>query len=178
MKVKRFGEFVNEGRGGNKITNMPEFNKTDRIIMTAHKSIIPRNVDQRKHAGWDNNGIGMKPAGLWYSFGSEWIDWVRGNMPDWEDEYIHKITINKSKILNIDKYGWDKFENEFGVTNNKWSSRDVITDIAWDYVQEAGWYGVETMHPWGDIGSWSRSWDVSSGCIWDKRGIKKIELLN
>jgi hypothetical protein len=25
--------------------------------------------------------------------------------------------------------------------------------------------------------AWANSWDISSGCIWDKRAIKKITLL-
>ena len=37
---------------------------------------------------------------------------------------------------------------------------------------------VETDYAFTPIGSWSRMWDVGSGCVWDKRGIKKITKLN
>jgi hypothetical protein len=67
------------------LTEMPihktvysQIGETDRIIMSAEPTITPRNVDQSKLAKW-------KPQGLWYAIGTEWIDWTRDNMPEWED---------------------------------------------------------------------------------------------
>lgn len=177
--AKTYNEFINEERGisTTPIVNMPNIKPDDRIIMSGDKRIVPRNSNQ-KMTGYDKDGIGFKPTGLWYALGTEWIDWVRHNMPGWEQQYLHALSINKSKILDLDKYGWDKFENRYGVSNKYYTSKDIVTDIAWDYVQDDGWYGIEIKDPWGDIGSWSRTWDISSGCIWDKRAIKSIKLLN
>lgn len=177
--AKTYNEFINEERGisTTHIVNMPNIKPDDRIIMSGDKRIVPRNSNQ-KMTGYDKDGIGFKPTGLWYALGTEWIDWVRHNMPGWEQQYLHALSINKSKILDLDKYGWDKFENRYGVSNKYYTSKDIVTDIAWDYVQDDGWYGIEIKDPWGDIGSWSRPWDISSGCIWDKRAIKSIKLLN
>jgi hypothetical protein len=177
--VKTYKSFLNEDRtSGNPLVSIPEIKPDDRIIMSGGRRIVPRNTNQ-KTVGYDENGIGFKPMGLWYALGTEWIDWVRSNMPDWEQEYLHKLTINKSKILDLDKYGWSKFEKKYGATNKYYlKNSNVVTDIAWDYVQADGWYGIEIKNPWGDIGSWSRTWDISSGCIWDKRAIKSIKLIN
>ena len=159
-------DFINEN------VSIEDIEESDNIIMSDEKIIKPRNISQ-KTAGFGKDGIGFKPKGLWYAFGSGWIDWVDGNMPEWKGKYLHKIQLDYRKILVLDKYGWGKFEKKYGVSNKAWND-GRITDITWDYVQEDGWYGIEVDDPYGMIGTWERTWSVSSGCIWDKRAIKRI----
>jgi hypothetical protein len=70
----------------------------------------------------------------------------------------------------------EKFEEKFGITNPM-LRRNVVTDIDWNAVEREGWHGIEIHDPYGEIGSWLRTWDISSGCIWNKDAIKKIDKL-
>ena len=61
----------------------------------------------------------METKGLWYSMGTEWIDWISVEMPDWEDEYIYKIKTNDSEILTIGQ------ENEKKIFRKIWFKRTI-----------------------------------------------------
>jgi hypothetical protein len=163
------------------LTEMPIHKKVygqigapDRIIMSAEPTITPRNVDQPKRPAW-------KPRGLWYAIGTEWIDWTRDNMPEWETDYAHRAHVDESKILRL---GHDmtiqEFESRFGAEHETIETAPVCTAIHWWKVKAykgAKYAGIEVMHPWGGIGSWLRTWDVSSGCIWNPAAIKSIETI-
>lgn len=138
---------------------------TDRIIMSNDKDLRPRNVTQASQA-W------VKPEGLWYALGKEWINWVKANMPQWKGDHLYKIEVNTSRILllnSMKKVG--EFEREYGVYDKRW---DLYTEIHWKEVAKK-YDGVEYLNPWGKTGEWNRPWDVSSGCIWKASAIKKIE---
>jgi len=124
--------------------------------------------------------VGPKPKGLWYSFGSEWVDFARQQMPQWEDDHLFKIEIDERKILRLGAdydmpYG--KFEEKYAVKEIKNKGTNIEyenVDIDWKRVAK-DYAGIEIQNPWGQIGHWQRPWDVSSGCIWGDGVIKSIE---
>jgi len=163
------------------LTEMPIHKKvygqigaTDRIIMSNANQIIPQNVMQSRNASW-------KPRGLWYAIGTEWIDWVRDNMPEWEANYAHRALVDETKILRLGHdMSIEEFEHLFGANRQTYETKPVCTAIHWWKVQtykSAKYAGIEIVSPWGMIGDWRRTWDISSGCIWSTKAIKSIELI-
>lgn len=111
--------------------------------------------------------VHSKPFGLWYAYGSDWRNWVRSNMPEWETDNIFEITPNYSKMVVIDS---DKKAKEFA---DKYAAG--IFDINWIAVSK-DYDGIE----WDGVSSVGRlfdMWDIKSGCIWNKRAIKRVELI-
>lgn len=140
-------------------------NKDDRIIM-AKKDILPLKfpVNQRSR--------GPKPKGLWYAIGTEWIDWVRSEMPEWEGDYLYKIDLNSNNILFLKTY------DDLSSFTRKYSDEPSLDtmNINWEKVSNE-YSGIE-INPYQykaryDI-LWYYGWDVASGCIWDKSGIQSI----
>ena len=85
-----------------------EINPDDKIIMSTEEEIIPKDVSQ-------SPSNSFKPRGLWYAIGTEWVDWVRGNMPEWESDHIYKIELDDSKILHLgEDMSYAEFEQLFG----------------------------------------------------------------
>lgn len=120
------------------------------------------------------NETKMKPNGLWYAIGSEWIDWVRGEMPHWEGENAFVVDIDESKILKIDTF--EKllaFDKEYGLKVMKGLK---LTGINWSEVAKR--YGGIEIAPYIYKGrfeiNWYYGWDVASGCIWGDGVIKSI----
>ena len=142
--------------------------ETDKIIMSSESVISPRDTIQID-SGW-------KPKGLWYSFGNEWIDWVEYNMPEWKEDNLHEIELDYDKILRLGiDMTFDSFESKYG---KETFLRGSITEIDWSLVESYGYHGIEIKHPWSkEIGNWLRTWDVSSGCIWNKKSIKSVNNL-
>ena len=67
--------------------DIKKISSTDKIHMSHEDKIRFKNISPQDQPDlW-------KPKGLWYSMGTEWIDWVSVEMPDWEDEYIYKIKL-------------------------------------------------------------------------------------
>lgn len=135
----------------------------DRIIMTDSESISFKNVKQDKVS----RSFRPKPRGLWYAVGVDWIGWVRSEMPEWEQEHLFKVELG-SKIIKVNnRADVEKFEHEFGV------GTDFGMMIDWEAVAKK-YNGIELIH-YNDFSHfWTYGWDVRSGCIWNKSGIKKI----
>jgi hypothetical protein len=138
----------------------------DKIVMTADRTIVFKNKTQKSDGA-------VKPIGLWYSIGSEWINWVRSEMPSWERDNIFKVSLG-SKILKLKtKSDVIKFTDTYGV--ELWGE---IVYINWNEVAKK-YNGIEIMNPrhFGNMGKlfWLYPWDVSSGCVWNSGGISKIQ---
>ena len=150
-----------------------EINPDDKIIMSTEEEIIPKDVSQ-------SPSNSFKPRGLWYAIGTEWVDWVRGNMPEWESDHIYKIELDDSKILHLgEDMSYAEFEQLFGADffTSNYGDYKSPSNIKWWKVKayDGGKYsGIEIKDPWGDIKSWLRTWDISSGCIWRANAIKNI----
>ena len=110
----------------------------------------------------------FKPIGFWYSFGTEWIEWVKSEMPEWMGNNLYEVKIQNKNILKINSsYHLVEFDNEFKVKN---PINDIYCDfIDWKRVYEK-YDGIEiTPYNW-DFRlkyMWYYSWDVASGCIWN-----------
>jgi hypothetical protein len=141
--------------------------RNDRIIMTKDENIefkpIPIEIQNKR----------TKPIGLWYAIGTEWIDWVRNEMPDFEEKNVFKIDINERKIRLIKTYNEIKeFDLEYGVDiNNMYNMREIDWKrVANDYGGIEIFYVPKARHSF----SWYYGWDISSGCIWDNGVITNI----
>lgn len=56
------------------------------------------------------------------------------------------------------------------------NSDDIVDRIDWERVS-ARYDGIEIDKPWGPVGHWLNAWDVSSGCIWNKRAVENVTKL-
>jgi len=111
-----------------------------------------------------------KPTGLWYAIGTEWIDWVRSEMPDWEGENAFALSIDESKILKLSNLqDLQQFENLYG-------DGERFTQIRWDMV--AAKYGGIEISPYIYEARmnmmWYYGWDVASGCLWGDNVVTDI----
>lgn len=128
-----------------------------------------------------NNGI--KPKGLWYAIDDSWIEWCNSeNFHTSSLKISYKLELDQKKILIlnnekkiksfVEKYGEKMFlELDFDFLFNK--------TINWDKVSQ-DFYGIE-INPYNYKFRHSllfyNAWDVASGCIWNKKAIKKFEKL-
>ena len=120
---------------------------------------------------------GMKPKGLWYSCGDEWIDWVSGEMPEWlaAANYLYEIEISDDVYEIVSAKGLRQFENLYGVPMG-----GGMLQIDWKKVQDDGWAGIQICPYRGEArysSMWYYGWDVASGCIWDPAGLTSFKLL-
>jgi len=137
---------------------------TDKIHMSHEDKLKFRNISPQDQPDlW-------KPKGLWYSIGTEWIEWISVEMPQWEDEYIYKIKTNDSEILTIGQENEKRFLEKYGLNE--------LFKVDWSKVAQE-WSGIEVLvdpRSLDNMSLWS-SWDVASGCIWNIKGINGIEKL-
>ena len=140
-----------------------------RVHMTSHPEPKIPSGQQR---------VGFKPVGLWYGLGTEWIDWVREEMPEWESENVFEIKIDESRILKIDsEAGIRDLTREFGLSYR--SPSGGVYDIDWPRIAKL-YSGIE-ISPYqrgmryDKVASWYYTWDIASGCIWGNDVIKKMQ---
>ncbi len=143
-----------------------------RYIFTPEKITGFHNVEQdRKDAHFN-----LKPSGLWYACGPEWVDWV---MTDWwghqeKWRYLYEVHVNPRQMLVIrDVEELDEFDRTWRNRRNKYSGPDW-TALAKRYA------GIEICpYQWSrrmDF-MWYYGWDVASGCIWNERAIDGFTLV-
>ena len=149
----------------------------ERIIMD---SIGNKKWDRLKVINTNQKVGGSKPVGLWYSIGTDWVDWVRDNMPHWEGENLYIIDINPNNILHLNtEEKVIEFSNLYSVKNGRESGRGF--DIDWVKVAQK-YSGIEiSPYQYGLRFEylWYYTWDIASGCLWNNNAvnnIKKIEL--
>ncbi len=122
---------------------------------------------------------GNKPYGFWYGFGNEWIEWTEMAGPELKGEYVHKVDIDGSNILQIKDYSEiERFTKEY--QSNHQIIPGVIFDIDWSRI-EFQYDGIE-INPYiyqalmSNKFLWYYGWDVASGCIWNLSKVKIILL--
>lgn len=135
--------------------------------------------------------LGSKPVGLWYANGTEWLEFLKYEMPDYMEKinHIYKIKPNYSSggiyasgggvlKLSTAKDVLD-FTSQYGVDRYRTGSIDYID---WSLVAN-DWDGIEII-PYqrslrmGNETSWYYTWDIGSGCIWSPFGVSNLELLS
>ena len=125
----------------------------------------------------------IKPSGIWYGCGTEWLDFVEEN--DWQSTrgnqiWALKVDVSKVKSL-IDPKQIDRFSLKYrdmeSYTKNSYNKR-----IDWAQVQ-SDFSGIECCpYPVGDREfryehDWYYALDMSSGCIWDPTAISNNTLV-
>jgi hypothetical protein len=123
-------------------------------------------------------GATVRPRGLWYGCGSDWLSFADGAFEKYEDgvSYLYKIEPSESvlRISNEDDFKtfyWHFSEPvKVGSQNNPIDWQAVASEYSgieicpylWSMRQEYDWY---------------YGWDVASGCIWRPDGVKSIDLI-
>jgi len=120
-------------------------------------------------------GQGIKPKGLWYGFGTNWVDFVKdptNQMLDRynEPEYFYKLDVATTSIQNYDQNkvlllqtseDLDEFQQRLGFQRiggflmGNWKKVSALfggIEISDDLVSTFGW-------------------DIRSGCVWNKAAI-------
>ena len=125
--------------------------------------LIP--VEQKTDRWWKD-----KPRGLWYQVNNSWRDWMKWNMPEWEEGYTHEYQIEITyRVLRIDTA--DKFLS----FEKDWM---VGKSIDWPALSKT-YAGIEISPYRGEFRSeWYDYWDISSGCIWSPEGLDSFELIS
>lgn len=160
-------------------------NKVDyrrRIIFSDTGNLdSPDDVEDREQETFATE----KPYGLWYSLGSSWIKYLaleskaRGEADKfmWSDTRLSHIThiydmeINDSILKIHGRKQFLDFQKKYGV-----KSKDAIL---WRRVASK-WDGIEIRsNACPDISEydWFDWFGLSSGVIWNKKGVKKFTLL-
>ena len=72
------------------------------------KNLILSNDEKIIFREYNNEDrISMKPLGLWYAKGFDWVNWVQFEMPSWSSKYnyLHEIkTTDKVLKINFTNY--------------------------------------------------------------------------
>ena len=119
--------------------------------------------------------VDVKPEGIWYACGREWINYLESESPEDTISHVYELTLDKSyflilntneKILNFNKqYGLTKY---LGVGKDS----DSFKFVDWPFVKMQGYKGIEIC-PYArklrndNRVEWYYPWDVASGCFWD-----------
>lgn len=113
--------------------------------------------------------VKMKPKGFWYACGTEWIDWVRREMPSWQSQLanLYQVVLSpKAKMLYIRNVAeFDAFDRKYRVPRKPTGWMYI------DWVRVANDYDGIEIYPYlwqRRTGvNWYYTWDVASGCIWN-----------
>jgi hypothetical protein len=147
-----------------------------KLHMSNQKRIVPnKKYDQRDS---------LKPNGLWYSFGCEWISWCFSEMKDRIGNYSHEIEVQYEDILVLEtSQDVVNFQKNYGKEERYLGCpKSSYTQINWNKLSE-DFSGIEIRN-YSDIyrsidpetpisrSLWISSWDVSAGCVWDLSKIK------
>lgn len=149
-----------------------KINSRDRIVLGTKDNIdLNFKVPPSK--------IGYKPTGLWYGFGTSWIDFIRQEIPDRETEHVFKIEVeyNSEDMITIDNdktFLW--FSKRFKDPENE--GRFGNHKINWPEVTKK-YKGIEFPIYFNKYRrdlehDWYYPWDIASGCIWDLSAVKKV----
>lgn len=122
--------------------------------------------------------INFKPKGFWYAFGDAWLKFARSEGLG-GGKYLYKVEVNEANILKLSTAEEiENFTEEFS-PGGKYEDLPGGLFIDWPRVAEK-WNGIE-LNPYVTEKRFSLGWyntlDIASGCIWNKRAIKKIKLV-
>ena len=146
-----------------------------RIALSKEKEITPRKYIQTS---------GFKPNGLWYSFSSEynWIDYLKGESPEWDSNYDHMITFDiTGRILTLDSQkDFTDFINKYGKLTNgllkmKWDEVAQDYDVLeFDYQSH---YRDEIPNKFNADVLWVYALDIKSGVVLNTSAVKNQKLI-
>lgn len=122
----------------------------------------------------------VKPNGLWYGIGNQWLEWMWYEMPEWLDDinYVYILRANYDNILEIRTYEQLLEFTKKYYKETSWSRRPG-EKIDWHAVSK-DYAGIE-IDPYQQKARfelmWYYPWDVASGCIWDPAGLDGVKLM-
>ena len=142
----------------------------DRIHLSAKPLGPTRRVAQQRTQ--------LKPTGIWYACGYEWIRWLQGEQPDWLAGVRHAylLDVDARELVVLDTLGkLDDFDAMYGFGGR---DREQI-----DWAAVAQLYGGVEICPYQRQRRmslfWYYAWDVASGVIWSPRalvGAREVDL--
>lgn len=138
----------------------------DRIVVT-NSPAIKAKVQPQEDMG------DFKPIGLWYAFGSAWINLLmdRG-MRSWVSCNVFKLHIDYSNIAVLETP-----EDAMAFTETYGVMGQIKMLINWKKVSK-DYFGIEIHERALRLGpQWMRPWDVPSGCIWDGDALIDVDRL-
>jgi hypothetical protein len=125
--------------------------------------------------------IDFKPDGFWYSCGSEWANWIKTEMPEWEGKYLYEVLLNNANMLYLrNEANMSLFEKKYGATRHSVGGFVVSGERMIDWGKVALDYDGIEINPYQfhsrSSRMWYYPWDVASGCVWntDKIQLKPI----
>lgn len=141
---------------------------TDKITM-AKKDILPLRLPVKQTNRFNEMG---KPCGIWYAFGTEWIDWVTNEMPEWMGTYFYKVETTSAVLKISNDKEFDEFSKSYGGQSKFFMDYTKLSKI---------YAGIEInphRHNKRRDYFWYMGWDVASGCIWNELALKNITRIN
>jgi hypothetical protein len=146
-----------------------KFNEDQRIHMSKKPVNSVRSVQQLDQPGY-------KPCGFWYGFGSEWLDWIDSEMPQWRGDYLYEVIVDSSNVLRISN------AKEFKAFDRRFSVMLPTKSIDWRAAAKE-YAGIEITPYLSQFRMvnehlWYYGWDIASGCIWDAHAITDLRLLD
>lgn len=153
-------------------------------------NLSTKPIEELKNVNPEGSELG-KPLGLWYGFGSNWINFIKDGVT-WDADYgttlksvigdeiyIYKIYLDLSNIIILntndkvydfceeysfgDKIDWTKVSKKYkGIEIPNFESLGVRS-----------WWKDKRDNKY----EWLYTWDVNSGCIWDVSAITKYRKL-
>jgi len=154
----------------------------DNLSPEQRVTLLNQPLNLEKLNNIQQKGGVLKPNGLWYSLGNEWIEFAKSEMSDKFDghEYLYELKVrtatlnnpNSSAVLVIDtRDDALEFLKRNGIEQ---VSRFSSTQIKWaDIARHYG--GIEIRD---DALGVFYGWDINSGCIWNKNALTNVETLN
>ncbi len=152
--------------------------KSSKAIMELQKRGLHEKrlvICKERYDGWktpsDEREYSYKPAGMWYSAGTSWLEWAGIEMPDMIHDNIDVVEVDTAKMRVITTLPeLDAFNQEY--TDRARRLEGLSGFLDWPKVK-AKYGGVEIApYQWDrrlDTGfMWYYTWDVASGVIWDK----------
>jgi hypothetical protein len=115
----------------------------------------------------------LKPTGVWYAIGNDWLDWCRDEMPHWIGRYQHTLQIDESKILIIKTVDeLRNFVNQYKYTPfpaapNVWFIDWRAVAVAWSGIEIQNYHDLKWKQRANEFGTWFYALDVSGGWIWN-----------
>ena len=135
-----------------------------------------------------------KPYGTWFSYGFSWLEWCELEMPEWVGKHHYELKIDFTHILvieNIDdlrelhkKYGGKPIEGytmEYIAWQKLAINYDGIAFPNFHSVKHKMMYEGRIDTKLNDLylkATWYNGVDCDSGCIWNKKAIKKATLMD
>jgi hypothetical protein len=151
-----------------------KLDKNKKYTMTDKEKISIEAVSQKND---------MKPKGLWYSCGPDWVEWVVSNMPHWAKKNIYEIGIGGNVLRISNSRELREFSNKYktGIPGGLSTLHDLYDNLYIDWPKVAKEYDGIEICPY--IGAcrmemnWYYPWDVASGCLWNQAGLSNTKLI-